>query len=346
MLHINKGRLHAFRKMRLDVLPPEDCHSELRRTLIKEKNLEWAPPCLSIAYDWMFSGVTAEGISREVSSMIACASLNRKNRVKSLAIPRTAVLEIAKTLDLRSPGDSSSARSSLNLARGLLPSLQHTVKQERDAFEYGSSSSDHRVPTLPLPDADYCSDTYGIDPHGNDYFCKLCDVELPGVYFHCVGCENQFQQDFNICRSCHQSKAYKVNNFSNHLGNPSSVCSCDQLNAQLCENCNRCKACRCSCHTHFELHRRFDPIDFMEAVMSSIKSSLAKHNIPELEFAKLTELKLEAFNADSMMDAKHSLFRDEFHPPRIVTATPEQTQKPLKDTCDNDLVEPYISAEV
>ena len=52
---INKGRLHAFRKMTFDELPNTDCHAAQRSELVamlKEKKLDRAPLCISIAYDW------------------------------------------------------------------------------------------------------------------------------------------------------------------------------------------------------------------------------------------------------------------------------------------------------
>ena len=53
---INKGRLHAFRKMTFDELSNTDCHaaqrSELVAMLKEEKKIDRAPRCISIAYDW------------------------------------------------------------------------------------------------------------------------------------------------------------------------------------------------------------------------------------------------------------------------------------------------------
>ena len=52
---INKGRLHAFRKVTFDELPNTDCHAAQRDELVamlKEKEIDRAPLCLSIAYDW------------------------------------------------------------------------------------------------------------------------------------------------------------------------------------------------------------------------------------------------------------------------------------------------------
>ena len=54
-LHINKGRLHAFRKMTFEQLPESDCHCLLRQQKIAElqaQGLTKAPICISVAYDW------------------------------------------------------------------------------------------------------------------------------------------------------------------------------------------------------------------------------------------------------------------------------------------------------
>jgi hypothetical protein len=54
-LHINKGRLHAFRKMTFQQLPESDCRCILRQQKIAElqaQGLTEAPICISVAYDW------------------------------------------------------------------------------------------------------------------------------------------------------------------------------------------------------------------------------------------------------------------------------------------------------
>jgi len=74
-VHINKGRLHAFRKVSNEQLPFTDCHAKLRRGLLKPGSRERVVGpgkseilCISVAWDWMFRGVTAAGINREGSS--------------------------------------------------------------------------------------------------------------------------------------------------------------------------------------------------------------------------------------------------------------------------------------
>ena len=57
-LHINKGRLHCFRKLTPDRLRQDDCHALLRQQLINELKSTpdfdsyWGYVCLSIAFDW------------------------------------------------------------------------------------------------------------------------------------------------------------------------------------------------------------------------------------------------------------------------------------------------------
>lgn len=95
-VHINKGRLHAFRKMSTSNLPPTDCHSKLRQKNIEKLQLGTSEQiCISVAWDWMYRGVTSEGINREIVSTLDCAELLRHHRTQSLAIPETAILHMA-----------------------------------------------------------------------------------------------------------------------------------------------------------------------------------------------------------------------------------------------------------
>ena len=57
-VHINKGRLHAFRKLSPTALPPNDCHRQLRLDTIASDNLgSMERLCVSVAWDWMVSSV-------------------------------------------------------------------------------------------------------------------------------------------------------------------------------------------------------------------------------------------------------------------------------------------------
>ena len=102
LIHINKGRLHAFRKMSISPLPDDDCHKDLREALIEEEKLKGEQLCISVAWDWMFRGVTSAGINREVFSTLEATILNRKNNRASLAIPEMSLLQMAKVIPSKS----------------------------------------------------------------------------------------------------------------------------------------------------------------------------------------------------------------------------------------------------
>ena len=105
LVHINKGRLHAFRKLWPEYLQEIDCHYVLRRDLLdnlKAEGIDRTTPeeflCFSIAWDWMYRGVTVEGINRETAAILECSILNRLHNRQSLAIPELAILRMASSL--------------------------------------------------------------------------------------------------------------------------------------------------------------------------------------------------------------------------------------------------------
>jgi hypothetical protein len=51
-VHINKGRLHAFRKMTTENLPQRDAHAKLRKEVVARDKLQPGLVCISIAHDW------------------------------------------------------------------------------------------------------------------------------------------------------------------------------------------------------------------------------------------------------------------------------------------------------
>ena len=66
-MHINKGRLHCFRKK----APAVGTKEEL---------------CVSVAWDWIFAGVTAKGVQAETAAAMQAARLNAKKGVQSLGV--------------------------------------------------------------------------------------------------------------------------------------------------------------------------------------------------------------------------------------------------------------------
>jgi hypothetical protein len=123
-VHINKGRLHAFRKLSPTLLPEYDCHAKMREELlhkINRKQLPLSSICISIAWDWTYRGFTAEAMNREISSMMECAALNREHRTLSLAIPETSLLHTAKAFLARAKGMAEQpAVNQLDLQKHLL----------------------------------------------------------------------------------------------------------------------------------------------------------------------------------------------------------------------------------
>lgn len=73
-MHINKGRLHAFRKQS----PPDDVSPEQF--------------CVSVAWDWLYQGSTPEAVGAELQEPLSCASFNAAAKVPSLSHTDAAVL--------------------------------------------------------------------------------------------------------------------------------------------------------------------------------------------------------------------------------------------------------------
>ena len=297
MVHINKGRLHAFRKLSPVELPETDCHHDLRKdilpTLDHSKLL-----CVSIAWDWMFKGVTSEGINREVSSILECARLNQRHKLQSLAIPEVALLFLAESFtaehDQQTTGDSSFPDTKTVL-RGILPGLSYVV--HRHASAVLSSRRKRKVAINSRPNAEEDPSQYGIDPYGNgDFLCRICMEELSNVYMHCDGCENLLKKDFNICVACHSEGGYKISrqmhpfdskrvSTLNHTGNMKlnrSNTRCPCKNGIVCIHCEFCTGCSCKCHQNFTLHYRFkcikSEICLLEKATSVVGSDVLSHS--------------------------------------------------------------------
>jgi hypothetical protein len=245
-LLINKGRLHAFRKMTFDELRDDDCHAKLRKSLtheLKSRNIHRPPLCISVAFDWYvlyllaigsgvtsadeltlgfcfgrsFSGISAEGINREFAATLESASWCRKFALcKSLAIPETAVLKIAESLPLQVDLQRSLPSVFQESNEQCEPSCLDVVRGILPSLQYIVERDLRALKWKPmlnpdLPDAFPETSHNSVDPFGNDYFCKICSHELSNTYFHCNGCEKILLKDFNICIECFMEEAYQVN---------------------------------------------------------------------------------------------------------------------------------------
>ena len=117
---------------------------------------------MSIAWYWMFKGVTSKGIDREVASILECSELNRHHKLQSLAIPETALLFLAKeniaknkvesrtnTGDvdcISSPFaiDDKFVPDSTTVLRGILPPLERAVTRHNTSLEESINSNSSR----------------------------------------------------------------------------------------------------------------------------------------------------------------------------------------------------------
>jgi len=285
-VHINKGRLHAFRKLTPGDVADNDCHKDLRLDIISNTSREILfKNCISVAWDWMYLGNSSEGINREVVSILECTAINRVFGKMSLAIPELAILELARKhssllmskisndtfLAFKKPSCAKQAGDSTMILAGILPALQVVVGQHVDITQETIKKELKGVKIAKRPNSWENPQLFALDPYGNsDFFCKLCSCELSNLYMHCDGCENLLFKDFNICVQCHAEKKYAVKvamhpcNHEkrhcaiNHVGNMAHTrqkrCPCK--NGPACSFCSYCLGCSCTCHTSFTLHQR------------------------------------------------------------------------------------------
>jgi hypothetical protein len=308
-VHINKGRVHAFRKLAPEALPPMDCHAKLRQEIVDAGSAEESL-CVSVAWDWMYRGITRAGINREVTSMLECAELNRRHAQQSLALPELALLQMARTMPARMRKDPEDEMwelpkgnptttivqrfvpSDVEVVRGILPGLRYIVKQHLRITEQvelqeacqGERDMRDRVKVEPQQTASKSRGSFSLDPYGaGDYFCKLCHKELSNLYFRCDGCERLVGTDFNICFQCHSEGRYKVRVqmhdlldkvvHAGHITRNVRSNNCLSKKAgKTCESCTFCSCCSCKCHTNFKLSFRFFTKQGEERLLQTVET--------------------------------------------------------------------------
>jgi hypothetical protein len=250
LIHINKGRFHCFRKLTVDLLPEFDCHAQLRKTYVETNGLTADDSlCVSVAWDWLYMGYTAEGINREISNVSRNTYQCRNKAKKALAPAEFSLRYLASSLSpapIKSTGSHLSSllgtvslshnhpqqkdesESTVAMARGILPTLQFIIDRERkQIFDVCKES---RLITSfdeigwdllfkrTYADVEMNPDHSLIDPRGNDYYCATCSAELGNLMFHCNGCEALLQKDFNICACCYgQGKYTTTHTFNSNI---------------------------------------------------------------------------------------------------------------------------------
>jgi hypothetical protein len=222
--------------MSIEKLPVDDCHRVLREQLVDEEKLETEVVCTSVAWDWMYRGVTAEGIARETTAILESAYLCRPKELQALASLGLCLHEMvrntlqiygertkamAKILDPDQPPktEPKEGPTSVDICRGLLPCFEHLVKINNEVLEKTreqsrDNSGREKVFIRPEPDTNQNPKTTDKDddPYdSNHYTCKLCKTELFNMYFQCNGCKELVRKNYNICHLCHEQKLFKRN---------------------------------------------------------------------------------------------------------------------------------------
>ncbi len=245
-------------------LPKDDCHFDLRDRVISNEKLSNDITCVSVAWDWMYRGITVEGIHKELKDTLDCVERARAKGLQSLAIPETALFRSARSLVSECSIEADmfplastckSIEETMNahdLLKGIQPSLRKIVERHREAYnKIKSEKSDDKTA---VPNSWQNPDTFTLDPYGDcDFFCKICFCELSNLYMHCDGCEKLLGKDFNICTECFRNENHLVNiqmhpqknkrhATLNHTGgftrNRERRCPCK--NGPICEKCGYC----------------------------------------------------------------------------------------------------------
>jgi hypothetical protein len=247
----------------------------------------------------MYTGINSEGINREVVSTLECTSLNKHNKKMSLAIPKTAILHIAKALKANLNPIlkrlSTEAEADAEKIKGILPALRHMVDFDSQVLkkQKGVTSS-----IIPISSEDL--ESTELDPFGS-YFCKLCHTELFNSFMHCNGCESLLGRDFNLCIQCHQEGTFErfhqmhpnadddEMSTMNHTGKMASSCSCQ--NNSTCLKCDGCVHCSCDCHTQFTYKWRFYTNNELREILMVLEEAVKGSS--EIKYSEESQVRLK-----------------------------------------------------
>jgi hypothetical protein len=253
----------------------------------------------------MYTGINSEGINREVVATLECTSLNRRKKKTSLAIPKAAILHIAKSLAADRDLTLTKAEVEANVAKtkGILPAFRHMVDLDSQVSKHQEGVTPF---TTPISSEDI--ESYSLDPFADSYFCKLCHTELFNSFMHCNGCERLLGTDFDLCIQCHQegtfedfhqmhpTSADRVSTL-NHTGKMASSCKKKKGRKQVncsecsrCLQCSQCSQCSCQCHTSFTHMRRLYTNDALKDLLKVLEESVVGSDI---QYCKETEVRLK-----------------------------------------------------
>eukprot|EP00986_Skeletonema_menzelii_P008878 scaffold3880_cov145-Skeletonema_menzelii.AAC.2 len=200
-IHINKLRLHIFRKVcPHEELSETDCFFELRKELTGSIDRDnWDARCVSIAWDWVFSGKSSLGMARELStSLRAHFNLSyhqRENDGDCQAIGKVMHLTLSLACTLYERYKKSTDREGIDLEtiRGILPILAIAKLDLGQAEKYINEQSIH----------DDAKKGRG-DLSSDRYECAACFGELWGYYVEAYAI--QWKENVCVCLPCYIGK--------------------------------------------------------------------------------------------------------------------------------------------
>lgn len=201
LLHINKGRLHAFRKLDLNrKLPETDCHHEMRLDMKgKLKQDSASKPCMSIAWDYNYIGISARGRANSMLDAFRSERRNSYNADLSLGsggyfrynYANSVLAQMNENTGKILPGICLSLQYLLQKMK-----LEETIVQEHMAHPQFIPLAT-KVKFEEVKEEPYFS--------GKDYTCGFCNGEIISVFMQCEKCE-LLGEDLYTCAWCIATK--------------------------------------------------------------------------------------------------------------------------------------------
>ena len=235
------------------------------------------------------------------------AVLNRATSIPSKKREQdNKILRERKKEQLSGDDDTVFYPSWKNIARGLLPSLRHVLGEEiapeRDTVTK-TASTDCSLRHM--------GDYGAMEPHGNDYYCVVCQCEMPNLYYSCNGCEKLLDKDYKICARCLGNERF---NESRVMGLDKTCKDVNKINFKplrhhcvpallskkrfafpggckksTCLNGKFCNTCARVLHTTFTEHRRFHTLERLKECVQNCEDWVEDDVVP---FGDETEKRL------------------------------------------------------
>ena len=288
LIHIAKGRLHCFRKLTSDVLPESDVHESLRKSIVQGKQISPSNPniCVSVAWDWMYTGFTVTGQRNELEHVLKKPRIIPTSRfTPELAIPELCLLRMAELFSSK-PKEQEKCKFISVLLHELTKKhaeIVHWVHQKRDRSRnyrhYQLTTQNEADVTIPE------ALLFGRNTMSSNYWCRECARELSNEYYECDGCFQLLDQELYLCHECYSNGKCKTfclphlkpkkecSRYMHWVGTEVN-CVCSD-GGRECLACNLCDCCCCLCHEKFTLRYRFYTPDAHLILVQKVKKAEA-----------------------------------------------------------------------